>query len=699
MNMPHTSGSAKLRPRARLINLIGEELISDEAVAVVELVKNAYDADATRVDVRFEGSDPDKPERIVIEDDGTGMDLATVLGAWFEPGTISKTGDRRSAGGRLYLGEKGIGRFAAARLADALFLETKTKGKDECIYAILDWQAFSTDGYLDEIRIDYEVKPLAPDRSGTKLLLEGLRKKVWTKGDYERLYTRLARLISPFSEVSGFAIHLEIPHHPEFSKLVEPPAPVLRPWYLLQGKMDASGRFSGDLLVDGVPNKSYRNERVGETGRKPSCGSFELEIRAWDRDVAGLAPLSKRLGLTVHQIRVMLDDYCGVSIYRDGFRVYPYGEPEDDWLKLDIRSRLTPGMRLANNQIVAAIRISRSSNPGLRDRSSREGMVKNLDHIALEFWFMKILSLLEEDRYRLRPRKVPADRMMPLFESLDSSAASVAKASRQLGTGHPVGKLLADAGKGIKEGIERIHAVFSRLLLASGLGQMVDIVIHEIGAPAGKVNREVALLEKDLRQRLEGEALEKTLGRTERIKGWMEQIHNLRQRLDPQTPAQRGRATVFPVEEEMADTFGLFQALLDRQKIRWNIRGADEHLSAKMPRAVLGQILANLLDNSIYWLVVEKGVGNGGRIEVDLKPTEHGFTILFCDDGPGIPDEDKSRVFEPYFSTKRGGTGMGLGLYICRLLMEPYGKILYSGEKGSLPGACFEVLFEKGVGL
>jgi len=107
-----------MRPRARLIGLIGDELISDEPVALVELVKNAYDADATRVEVRFEGSDPERPERIVVVDNGTGMDLDTVLTAWFEPGTVIKRKQERSPGGRLYQGAKGIGRFAAARLAE-----------------------------------------------------------------------------------------------------------------------------------------------------------------------------------------------------------------------------------------------------------------------------------------------------------------------------------------------------------------------------------------------------------------------------------------------------------------------------------------------------------------------------------------------------------------------------------------------------
>lgn len=111
-------GQATMRPRARLIALIGDELISDEPVAVVELVKNAYDADASKVRVAFKGENLLDPDTLVVQDDGHGMELQTVLAGWFEPGTIHKKQGQRSPGGRLFQGAKGIGRFAAARLAE-----------------------------------------------------------------------------------------------------------------------------------------------------------------------------------------------------------------------------------------------------------------------------------------------------------------------------------------------------------------------------------------------------------------------------------------------------------------------------------------------------------------------------------------------------------------------------------------------------
>jgi len=686
-----------MRPRARLISLVGDELISDEPVAIVELVKNSYDADASQVEIRFEGGESGKLERIVVADVGIGMDLETVLDCWFEPGTISKRRNARSPGGRLFLGAKGIGRFASARLAENLALESRAKGQEGTVFVLLHWGRFTDESYLDEIEIDYEVRRARDNQHGTTLILEQLRKTDWGEKDFERLHARLTRLISPFQEISDFRILLNIPDYPQYSGEVQPPELILKPKYVLKGKLDDDGCFTGNILVDRQERKSFLSHKITGGNAKPLCGSFEVEVRAWDRDREGLGPLSESFGMGIQEIRRTLNNLCGVSVYRDGFRIHPYGEQGNDWLNLDHRSRQNPVLHLANNQMISAIRISREKNPELRDRSTREGMVLNEEHRALEIWFKGVLSLLEEERYRIRPRrKEEDDRVEPLFEALDiAMAASTAR--KELGKDHPVALMLSDTEKQVKIGIERVQEVFSRLLMSAGLGQMVDIVIHEIGAPLGKVNRQVVLIEKDMDKYCLEETKRLFFPKITDVKGWLEQIHNLRGRLEPQTPAKRGRATSFLVQEEIEDNFHLYESLLQKQGIKWQIEAQDS-VSVKMSRASLGQILANLIDNSIYWIVDSKGSGNGGRIHVRLKPHDHGFRILFSDDGPGVPEEDQSRIFEPYFSTKRGGSGMGLGLYICRLVIEPYGKILYRDDVGKLLGACFEILFERKVG-
>lgn len=683
-----------MRPRARLIALIGEELISDEPVALVELVKNAYDADATRVDIRFDGGSPDEPARAIVADDGHGMDLNTVLSAWFEPGTTAKTNTRTSPKGRLYQGAKGIGRFAAARLAESMLLETKRSDSVDGVVVLISWGAFDEASYLDEVQVIWELRPLEDFAHGTRLTLELLRKR-WSEADYQELHSRLSRLASPFDDVADFKIMLSVPARLDLSGEIQPPELLLKPKYRLGGSLDAVGHFSGEVFVNERSTRVITREKLGAKGAIPVCGPFDVEIRAWDRDREGLGPLAESLNESVHTIRQTLDAYCGVSIYRNGFRVYPYGQKGNDWLNLDIRSRLNPVKHLANNQVVAAIRISRDNNPELKDRSTREGMVLNSSHTALEEWFKQVLAVLEGERYDVRPRQEKAVDGQPLFEVFDLS--EVVKSARStLGSLHPISTLVERAGKQVEAGVERVQAVFSRLLMLSGLGHMIDIVIHEIGAPLGKINRQLSLLERELTQRLDADGRERVLPMIASIKAWLEQIHSLRARLEPQTPAKRGRITVFDVREEVDNTLSLYSALIEKQRVVYKTLGPGQAIEPRMSRAVLAQLLANLIDNSVYWLVREKGPGGGGHIHVRWQRLDHGFTLRVSDDGPGVREEDRARIFEPYFSRKPDG--IGLGLYISRLLVEPYGHLEYR-EEGDLPGACFEAVFERNVGF
>jgi len=696
------SGKAKLKPRARLISLIGEQLISDEPVALVELVKNSYDADATFVEVKFEGRTPDKPDRIVVTDDGTGMDLNTVLNVWLEPGTANKRQKNKSTKGRLLQGAKGIGRFAAARLGKSLFLQTKSDDSDKEVIVTLNWGKFNEDNYIEDIDVDYETSD-SQESSGTRLIIEELRTS-WSEGDYLGLYDRLSRLISPFDEVKDFEIKLDIPGYSEFSRTVEAPDIIQNPRYMLRGELDEDGYFSGEFLFENVSRKVWGHDwaikhsnfneshveqkiRLGKKGQQPNCGGFEFEIRAWDRDKEGLEPYALQYASNITKIRGLLNRYSGVSIYRDGFRVYPYGQRGNDWLELDNRSRQSPTMRLANNQIIAAVKISRERNAGLEDRSNREGLVVNEAYIALKSWFEEILSILEIERYAIRPRnKVIQQSSNSLFESFDLSN-TVALAKETLGDEHEFVSVLINVAHEVDKGVEHVQEMFSQLLTTAGLGQMIDMIIHDIGQPIGKLDRNLLFLRKEMQKNCES-----GLPYIEAMKAAIEQLHIFHDRLDPHTPAKRGRSEFFHLGNEIQNNFDLFEFLLERQKITYEIRSSDSNVRIKMVRSNLGQILANLIDNSLYWLTKVNGLGQGGKIQVDIQETESEVKIIFSDDGPGVTLEDRLRIFDPYFSRKPHGGG--LGLHIARLLIESHGRIIY-GEECDLSGACFEIILNK----
>src|ERR1700755_3524670 len=182
---PIQNGNSILRPRARLIKTIGEDLISSDKVALLELVKNSYDADASIIVIEFAGRvvierDGKKEKKKIVKegasiqiyDDGSGMTLKTIQEAWMEPATISKKLLTESKGrNRRLTGEKGIGRFSSARLSSELQMVTKTKNDNEVVVDF-SWDAFdNVDLYLDEVECSWEVrKPIefTGSKHGTK---------------------------------------------------------------------------------------------------------------------------------------------------------------------------------------------------------------------------------------------------------------------------------------------------------------------------------------------------------------------------------------------------------------------------------------------------------------------------------------------------------------------------------------------------
>jgi HSP90 family molecular chaperone len=147
--------SLPFKPRARLLLALGNQLIKEEGIALFELVKNSYDADATEAVVSLSNVHNPKEGQIVISDDGTGMDWETVTKVWLEPGTDFREkqvleGVKTRKFHRTPLGQKGIGRFGAHKLGRNIELITRTEKSDEIVVTI-DWADFEKKKYLEEI--------------------------------------------------------------------------------------------------------------------------------------------------------------------------------------------------------------------------------------------------------------------------------------------------------------------------------------------------------------------------------------------------------------------------------------------------------------------------------------------------------------------------------------------------------------------
>ncbi len=347
-----------LRPRARIVRTFGEELISNDFVAIVELVKNSYDADARNVSIEFSGPLEIGQGSITIKDDGVGMSPEDVETYWMEPASISKFKLRKSKSGRSYLGQKGIGRFSTAKLAEKLTLITRKEDYAE-VEAVFDWaQYYDPNKYLDEIEGSWEERdPSVIKTKGTILEMSGLH-SAWSENKVQELVIQLQRLVSPVAPIRDFKITLSLPEElSKFAGEIEPPKMLSDPDYTVRAKLDSNGKLEITYSTSNDKEEVIVHDPVILSSKgKPAFGPAEFEFRVWDRDKLG--DLALELNKSLKSVQQDLNALSGISVYRDDFRVSPYGNKGNDWLRLDLRRVQSPTLRVSNNQIVGRISIT-----------------------------------------------------------------------------------------------------------------------------------------------------------------------------------------------------------------------------------------------------------------------------------------------------------------------------------------------------
>jgi signal transduction histidine kinase len=347
-NSYQKEGKLNFSVDSQLLFELGEQLVAKPSIALAELVKNAYDADATQVKVIFDGIG-ERVGSIIVEDNGHGMTFDEIERGWMR---IAASLKRTSTTSRVYqrslTGAKGIGRFATRRLGKKLELQSVVElpdGTKEAIAIKFDWSDFTSGTEISEVPVTYK-RVIAPNDHPTGVELHILdTHDVWTSDDIEGLKKDLTGLISPFPVVSvigaldrdpGFNVILEI----EGEETTEVESDLSEEfldsgWAVLEGKIDENGLAVYDIDFLRTENKSEQLKDEIENYTKLKEVSFKIYYHLFESSSD-----YSHLSFSVGTARKLGREQGGVRIYLDTFRVYPYGETSDDWLRLaELRSR------------------------------------------------------------------------------------------------------------------------------------------------------------------------------------------------------------------------------------------------------------------------------------------------------------------------------------------------------------------------
>lgn len=688
-----------LRIHPRVFAALGADLVTSDLVAILELVKNCYDANARNAWIRFR-HDAHGRLYIEIEDDGIGMTRQTIGDAWCMIATPYKTKHTHIGKGkrqRRVSGEKGLGRLSAARLGSILTLLTRAQGQP-CYKISVDWDDLSQQTDLSSCTIELEQVDQSPfKRSGTILRIEKLS-SAWNEDTFIELEENLARLLSPFFAEDDFSIMFHVEQSSKGHELkIEPPAFLSQPKYKISGNVDEEGSIRCEYVYsfDEEPRKSTIDlywEQVLEAlerrvrGRrgfgKAACGPFSFEIRAWDIGVEDIRDIESRFDYKGN-VRKAIAAHKGLSVYRDYVLVLPKSEGAKDWLGLDLR-RVSKLTRLSTSQVVGYVSISADTNPALVDTSDRERLVDNDAARDFRYLLVSIVSLLEAQRLIDRKSPDTSRKSNSLFDSLSAEGLidEISERADEGATASDVLPVLQDFNKTQEKAIKELEERFVYYSRLATIGTIASMIVHEIR------NRTMAIgpfLEEAYSRfgPFKDKLLATAYGSASSSVDTLERLADTFLPLASRSHRRRLRQTI--LEERILECCSILHGELERKKIV--VKRPSSTTKIAVDPGELDAIIINLMNNAIYWL--SQTDVSSRKIEFQIVRTKHPgrIEVQIHDSGPGIDEEDAERVFWPGVTKKPGGIGMGLT--VAAELVSDYSGKLGLRQPGKLGGATF----------
>jgi len=705
-------GSLAFRAEARLLQELGERLVAQPEVALVELIKNSYDADATACKISFSTDG----KTLIVADNGHGMTKAEFENRWMTIATSKKAEDRVSRKyERELTGQKGIGRFAVRFLGTKLQVVTVAfDPKRACktrLVADFDWYKIDENSSLEDTSIPYKLyKVEDSEKEGTTLNISGLRRG----GDFAlnpSFRSSVLNIVTPIAGLNrgrfkptrrastndpGFNAHL--PGHDDTESLNIAKYVLDNAWATLSVDL-TDEKLKYEVTFYGE-SKSHKLELDCPS---PISAGLHADIRFFPRRQG----LFSGKGLDGRTAYTWVKNNSGVVVVDRGFRVKPYGDWDDDWLSLDrdsaankrewrshiaseyfpIAARekndpaLNPALYIpANHQLVGAVFVQSSNrkNPDneedLIPSTDREGFLRTdaFEHL-LEIIRAGIEFLARVDKTRL----------LDIQEQLAREAAKQVKAEYKAAieyvqsvptlTNSQKTRLVQDysnLSKKIEEVEEYDREARRKLEVMGSLGVVAGFLTHEASRIVSTIGDAAEVIEKlsrkhpELRSSLSilNESYEALKSHLDYTKLFVDATHNFKAVQFKSAPQVR----------RVVEKFGKFS---EDRGVTVHVDIPSDIIVPAMPVTVYSGIFLNLYTNALKAVLAVDSSSRKMEICFKNSSTASSHIIDVMDTGVGIPPNVAARIWDPMFTTTSRlnnplGSGMGLGLSLVRQLVE-----------------------------
>lgn len=797
------------KTNSRHIGQLGRELVTDFVTALVELVKNSYDADAGSVQIIIENANTPS-SRIIVIDTGSGMTQEEFEKKWMVIGTSNKVSEPYTPNGRKRTGKKGIGRFSVERLAEKALIYSFTEYED--FKVSINWNRYeeiSVEALRQRIRILWERKDVSAakfitnqleyylllatideqsrkvvekyadivdnyellfqksilqeieqyvipvlekqegaeygideignpleqiaDRceeenyklleelkgrergiernsktTGMVLVLDRLRDD-WRQKDIDKLQKELRLLVAPeFIEKDPFHIELvaeqfNIPEEMSVNDIL----------HMRYAKLEAGIIDEGKKSVIRYQDNDGNYKESTEQYTYPLlCGDISFELYYFLRDSAHMKSETYDYRFAMR----ILDTYCGIKIYRDNFRVKPYGDIGNDWLELDKNKVRDPhGYRVGNNQTIGVIRISDINNPLLIDATNREGIIENQAYEQLKEFILKCISIISnvrKDAYekskseldkakenkkkqQQKEQKHKHEQDQRFHKTMNLMRSGAATKDVQ----YAFEQWRQDEERYQKEKeeqYEQTEAAYQKVLeyqenelamyknlatlgiLTGNFGHETQDIISRIGSSIAYFEALVPTIENRYFANITG-VLKSDFAR---IEGYSSMIVEFLRKHKRDVREDLDFGIV------LSNICQLYIGMLQEFKIKlaWN---SQNEIHFTMRQIDLESVIINMITNAF-----EQLKGRTQRfIYIQFSQDEENIFLEFEDSGAGIPVEKREEIFQAFVTTKEDG--IGLGLNIVKDIVLSYGGTIEVLDSGRLGGARFRIRLEK----